>query len=246
MNHRVTVIGRGFNVGWPSNWSAVGHGYESMSDQALLQAIRQGDQRAFGAFFISHWDYAYFTCRKLCHDTELAEEAAQDGFLNFLEHEKYNVGGRSTIRSYLSYFMRWATYDRIRTEGGRRGQKIRSFNHPTVQLDARMRNKDGMNFKIHEVIADTAGGPLTELELNEALQIVESSAASVNIVKSAIFRAVFFKGERLKVAGERFNLTESRACQIYHEVLGIARQRLIQEGYVNGTGKHKSTVEAGA
>lgn len=96
-----------------------------MSDQQLLQGLKQGDESSFSEIYERYWQRLLGIAYHLIRDKDLAECIVQDVFVS-LWHRRDTVEIVS-LDSYLSTAIRFATYKTIYRN--RRKEEIRQSFH---------------------------------------------------------------------------------------------------------------------
>jgi RNA polymerase sigma factor (sigma-70 family) len=98
-------------VGWPENWPLSRYASDQDKDSEIIERFQNGNKFGFHDLFIQYWGYVWYTCHNITHDDELAEEAAQNTFIEFLRREKSNpFDGRIKFGTYLATIARYESF----------------------------------------------------------------------------------------------------------------------------------------
>lgn len=99
-------------VGWPENWPLSRYATGQDKDFEIIERFQAGNRFGFHDLFIQYWGYVWYTCKCITHDDELAEEAAQNTFLEFLRREKTNpYDRRMKFAVYLAVLARYESFN---------------------------------------------------------------------------------------------------------------------------------------
>lgn len=87
---------------------------DSLSDEELMMAIHNSDQRAFAAFYERHKDGLYFFLKRFLGRADLCEEVMQESFLKFYETRARYNSLMSKPRTWLYNIARNTAVDVLR------------------------------------------------------------------------------------------------------------------------------------
>lgn len=88
------------------------------SDEALIEAMQQGDRDAVGQLFDRHYDELFAFAARMLGDSHTAADAVQEAFLRVLRYGG-SFGGRSSFRTWMLRVVRNVCLDLV-TERRRR------------------------------------------------------------------------------------------------------------------------------
>lgn len=97
------------------------------SDEALVERVRQGDDRAFEELYRRHSRLAVSVARKILRSPQDSEDAAAEAFTNVLSALRRQVGPREMFRAYLLACVRNTCALRIRQRSKQVCSRDRSF-----------------------------------------------------------------------------------------------------------------------
>ena len=86
------------------------------SDAALIMALRQGDDTAYGELYRRHADAARGLARQLVHGKSEVDDVVSETFARVLDLMRRGGGPESAFRPYLLTAVRRVAYDRFRTD----------------------------------------------------------------------------------------------------------------------------------
>ena len=86
------------------------------SDAALIVALRQGDDAAYGELYRRHIDAARGLARQLVHGGSEVDDVVSETFARVLDLMRRGGGPESAFRPYLLTAVRRVAYDRFRTD----------------------------------------------------------------------------------------------------------------------------------
>jgi RNA polymerase sigma factor (sigma-70 family) len=105
------------------------------SDEALVERVRQGDDRAFEELYRRHSRLAVAVARKILRSPQDSEDAAAEAFTNVLSALRRQVGPREMFRAYLLACVRNTCALRIRQRSKQVCSRDRSFADVGVRQD---------------------------------------------------------------------------------------------------------------
>ncbi|HEY4333830.1 MAG TPA: sigma-70 family RNA polymerase sigma factor [Ilumatobacteraceae bacterium] len=85
-----------------------------VSDEALVERVREGDNDAFAELYRRHAPTAKAFARRILHSEQDSEDATSDAFANVLSALRHQVGPRELFRPYLLACVRNSCTQRIR------------------------------------------------------------------------------------------------------------------------------------
>lgn len=94
-----------------------------VSDEELMRRIQAGGVRAFEELYDRYSAKAFGLARVICHDSQRAEDAVQDGFLTIWRSRASYDPGRGSARTWLLTVIRHRSIDVMRH--GRRDDSLR-------------------------------------------------------------------------------------------------------------------------
>lgn len=87
-----------------------------VSDEALLHKIRQGDAQAFDVLYARHGTDVYRFAYGMCGTSQLAEDCAQEVFMNVWRDSSGFRAGNGSVRAWLLGIARHKMIDRFRQQ----------------------------------------------------------------------------------------------------------------------------------
>lgn len=106
-------------IRWRGEWPRVAAS-SHLSDEALVGLVSRGDESALGALYDRHGGLAYGVARRVLHDTQLAEDAVQEGFVNVWRQASSFRPERSQAASWILMLVHRRAVDLVRREERRR------------------------------------------------------------------------------------------------------------------------------
>lgn len=97
-----------------------------------LERVRAGDERAFAAVYDALAPAVYGVARRVLRDTALAEEVAQEVFLEIWQRSAEYEAGRATLRGWAVMIARRRAIDRVRQEEALKNRQLRTANSLTA------------------------------------------------------------------------------------------------------------------
>jgi RNA polymerase sigma-70 factor (ECF subfamily) len=95
-----------------------------LSDEALLQLVGRGDEDALGALYDRFGRVAYGVALRVVRDTELAQDAVQEGFLGAWRTAASFDPERGTASTWLLTLVHRRAVDVVRREQRRRAEPL--------------------------------------------------------------------------------------------------------------------------
>ncbi|MCF0055063.1 RNA polymerase sigma factor [Dyadobacter sp. CY356] len=82
--------------------------YDQLSDDALTDLLKTGEQAAFEAIYNRYWDKLFYTAHRIVKSSQIAEEITQDVFLLlWTKKETLNI---ASLGQYLAAMLRYEVY----------------------------------------------------------------------------------------------------------------------------------------
>lgn len=91
----------------------------NVSDEALIQALKDGDREALDRLFDRHYDEVFAYAERILTDPHAASDAAQEAFLRVLRYGE-SFDGRSSFRTWILRVVRNVCLDQIEQRRRRR------------------------------------------------------------------------------------------------------------------------------
>lgn len=176
---------------------------DSATEQALIEQLKHGDQRALGALYQEFSNGVFAYCLKILADRQMAEDVVQETFLK----ARQNAGSLQKNESFKSWIFRIARNEALmqirkrRQNGQIDDNTVWEENTPHLQLvnaeRAEIVNRmlDSLKYEYREVLV------LLVYESMSYAEIAAITGSTESSVKSRIFRARKAMVERLEGLG---------------------------------------------
>lgn len=152
-----------------------------ISDRALLDGVRQGDERAFETLFARHYADVYSVVMRIVGTAEEAEEVTQDTFLK-LYRRPLSADDETNLRGWLYRVATNAAFNSVRSRRRRLGWLKRFAGCADRQTD-----DDPLDLVARRDEAETVREHLARLpERQRVALVLRSSGLSYAEVASAI------------------------------------------------------------
>lgn len=172
----------------------------SNSDQELLHAIRDNDEKAFAELFRRYWKYVYAITYKRIRSEAVTQEIVQDLFISlWVKRATLSV---EHLRSYLYV-----------------GVKNKVLNY-VVSQNARRKHWDYYKQFIpaHDIVTDN------DVELNELMNFIEDGIEHLPEKSKKVFKLNHLEGRSITEIADILNLSEKSIH--YHLTQSIKKLRL--------------------
>lgn len=176
-----------------------------LSDEALVGLVARGNESAFGVLYDRHARLAYGVAKRLLRDTQLAEDAVQEGFVNIWRQAASFRPERSHAASWILMVVHRRAVDIVRREERRRG-------------DALDERAEGI-----AAAADTQETALSQLERELAAKMLAQLPDAQREVLELAFWGGYSQSELAERLGVPLGTIKSRMFN------GMARLRALME-----------------
>jgi RNA polymerase sigma-70 factor (ECF subfamily) len=144
------------------------------SDQALIQAIADGDKRAFKMLYVRHHVRVFRFVMRLVGNEPTAEEVVNEVFLAAWRHAP-NFKGGSLVATWLLAIARFKTISECR----RRSE---------AQLDE----------AVAAVIEDPGDPPSISMEKHERSDILQECLAKLTPIHREVINLIYYQGKKIE------------------------------------------------
>ena len=172
----------------------------SNSDQELLQAIRDNDEKAFAELFRRYWKYAYTITYKRIRSEAVTQEIVQDLFISL-----WNRRAKLSVEHLPSYL-----YVSV---------KNKVLNYVASQ-NARKKHWD--YYKLFIPAQDTVTDK--DVELNELMNFIEDGIEHLPEKSKRVFKLNLLEGRSITEIADILNLSEKSIH--YHLSQSVKKVRL--------------------
>ncbi len=183
---------------------------QPLSDEALLQLIRQKDVDAGRLFIARHGDYVLKICLSKLGNMAEAEEAAQDVFANIWRHAGHWQSGNAKVTSWLYRVAYNRCIDILRKR------------RPQTDIDAAYD------------LADEADDGFAHRAKIDEYRLIREAISQLNTQQAQAIELIYFDNMKqydaaamLDMSLSAFESTLRRARQKLHQALSHERQNLI-------------------
>ncbi len=172
-----------------------------MDEQALINAVRQGDLDAFNLLVLHYQSFLFNIALRMMGSEDCAADALQNALLSAFR--KFNSFRGGSLRSWLARVVINACYDELR----------RQCRHPLLLLDQVNAEEDEM--EVDDWLVDPVAGLEEQIETLELDKAIQDGLRTLAPVYAAMLVLVDIEG-----------LTYEEAAAAAHIPVGTVKSRL--------------------
>ena len=149
------------------------NGIDAESDEALLAAIRDRDERAIAILYDRYGGFAFGLAYRIVGERNAAEDVVQDAFLSVWRRAVSFEVGRGSVRTWVLSIVHHRAIDRLRGTSGRARQDV------TIDDFERLIAVDD---------------PWREVEVGVQRELLQTGLATLPREQSEAIRMAYFEG----------------------------------------------------
>lgn len=158
---------------------------DTISDELLCAALKQGNADALGILYDRHAGLVYGIALKALKNAQAAEDLTQDIFLSLTKSNAYNPK-RGALRTYLAVLARSRSIDRLRAKGARaKATEKLKRSRPTPQ---------------------TRNQPLEQASQQETHTAVQTALSQLSEEERQILQMMYFEGRTQAAIAQQMNI----------------------------------------
>lgn len=174
---------------------------DQLSDEEILEQIRQGDMEAFRYLFDKYYEPLCFRATLLTGDGAMAKDVVQQVFISFWEQKRYEAVQTSLI-AYLRSMVRYVSADLIRKE--------KMGNEKLQAYAFLMEGPEGKDL----------------IELSELSKEMNSAIEELPPQCKALFKAVYLEGKKYNEAAEEAGISINTVKEQLRRAFRKMREKL--------------------
>ncbi len=176
-------------------------GRTDWTDEALMLAILERDQRSFDVLYDRYVDLVYSAAYRILGDAGLAEDTVQDVFVRLWRRPETFIAERGRFISWLMSVTRHRALDELRARGRRRKREGSPLGDPSESAEPLFRQADP--------------DPSVSAELAEERAAIRSALETLPPDQRRALELAYFGG-----------LTQHEIAALLHEPLGTIKTRI--------------------
>ena len=186
---------------------------ESHIEEAIVEGIKNGDQRAFGQFFQDYWQTLYYFVYRLIRNPTESHAIATDTFSKVWKL-RANFDRYSSMRAFLYVTARNSAYDYLRYEANRK------------------KNQELLPGDLDDLAStqtDNSPGALNDIIQAELLQAAYKELASLPEQRKRVLTLFFIEDQTTEEVAEQLGISTDLVRNIKAQALKQLRNKMLHK-----------------